>query len=247
MEKSILVTIITVSYNSEKTISNTIESVLMQTYKNIEYIIIDGASIDKTVNIANSYQNKFSDKGIGYIVISKPDKGMYDALNIGVKQAKGLIIGSINSDDWYELDAVENVVKTYNETQFDMFYADLRVIKPSGNVIKHSKKSRIISSRYWNHPTTFITKDIYNKYQYKLESMYDDFDLMVRIRQNGHNVVVGNNIIANFRFGGMSTKKNIKETRERIKIRYNIYRNNGLSRMYILECILVEAAKYFMA
>jgi glycosyltransferase involved in cell wall biosynthesis len=244
MQHDILVTILTVSYNSEKTVSHTIESVLNQSYKNIEYILVDGDSKDKSVEVANNYKKKFSDKGIDYTVISEPDNGMYDALNKGIKKAKGLIIGSINSDDWYELDAVENVVKTYIETQFDMFYADVRLIKPNGNIIKHSKKSCIISSRYWNHPTTFITKEMYNKYQYSLYSGYDDFDLMVRIHKNNHRIIVKNIVIANFIYGGISTKITLNDVFNRIKGRYNVYRNNNLSRLYLFECILVEVAKF---
>jgi glycosyltransferase involved in cell wall biosynthesis len=238
------ISIITVCYNSAPTIRDTFNSVLNQTYSNIEYIVVDGNSSDGTLSVIKEYEPIFNGR---MRWISEKDNGLYDAMNKGIRMATGEIIGSINSDDWYELDAIENVVKIYIEAGFDMFYADLRIIKHTGNIIKHSKKSHIISSRYWNHPTTFITKDIYNKYQYKLESIYDDFDLMVRIRQNGHNIVVRNIMIANFRFGGISTQKNIKDTVARIKIRYQIYRSNKLSRMYIFECVLVEFVKYFMA
>jgi glycosyltransferase involved in cell wall biosynthesis len=221
--------------------------VLNQTYNNIEYIIIDGCSNDKTVDVIKSYKNEFLNKGIEYKLFLEPANGMYHALNKGIKIASGLIIGSINSDDWYEPNAVEIVVNTYRETKFDMFYADLRIIKSTGNIIKHSKKRDVISSRYWNHPTTFITREIYSQYQYKMKSLYDDFDLMIRIRRNSHNVVIRNVVIANFRFGGMSTEKKIRAVIERIKIRYKIYRDNDLSRFYIFECVLVEFVKYFTA
>lgn len=247
MQNNILVTIITVAYNSEATIADTIESVLGQTYPHLEYIIIDGKSKDHTVAVCESYREKFEKKGIVYRIVSEPDKGMYDAINKGTRLARGMIIGSINSDDWYEANAVETVVRTYEETKFDMFYADLRIIKPTGNVIKHSKKRRLVCSRDWNHPTTFLTKEMYNKYQYKLESMYDDFDLMIRIRKNGHRVVIRNEVLANFRFGGMSTTKNVKETMDRIKVRYRIYRNNGYSRFYMLECLFSEGVKFLLA
>lgn len=245
--EEILVTILTVAFNSEKTIADTIESVLGQTYGRIEYIIIDGCSVDRTVEIAESYRERFLKRGMEYRIISEPDQGMYDAINKGTRLAKGKIIGNINSDDWYEPIAVETVVKTYQETPFDMFYADLRVVKPGGDVVKHSKKKRVVRSRDWNHPTTFITKEMYGKYHYKLESMYDDFDLMIRIRKNGHRVVIKNVVLANFRFGGMSTKKTLKEAAARMKIRYRIYRNNGYSRLYLLECVFIEGVKYLAA
>ena len=131
MQANIKVSIITVTLNSEKTIAKTIESVLSQTYTNLEYIIIDGLSNDSTINIAESYRPKFQAKGISYQIVSEPDRGMYDALNKGIKLASGLIIGSINSDDWYEPIAVETVVETYKKRPFEMFYADLRIIDRS--------------------------------------------------------------------------------------------------------------------
>lgn len=242
-----MVTLLTVAYNSEKTISKTIESVLAQTSSNFEYIIIDGNSSDDTVEIAQQYIPSFVKKGIQYRIISEQDKGMYDAINKGTRLATGKIIGSINSDDWLEPIAVQTVIETYYKEPFDMFYADLRIIKPSGEMIKHARLRNYITSRDWNHPTTFITKELYNKYQYKLESMYDDFDLMVRIKKNGCNVVIKNIVLANFRFGGMSTKKSISETLKRIKIRYIIYRNNGCTRLYFFECFLIETVKLLSA
>ena len=107
-----LVTIITVAYNSEKTIAKTLESVLNQTYSDIEYIIVDGASSDGTVKVAKSFVDKFAEKeGRILKIISEPDKGMYDALNKGAGMASGEIVGQVNADDWYEPDAVEKMVK----------------------------------------------------------------------------------------------------------------------------------------
>ena len=109
-----LVTILTVSYNAEKTIQRTIESVLNQTYQNIEYIIIDGKSKDKTVEVAKRYQKVFDDTpGRRLIIISEPDEGMYDGLNKGARIAHGELIGQINADDWYESDAVETMAGLY--------------------------------------------------------------------------------------------------------------------------------------
>jgi len=245
MQANIKVSIITVTLNSEKTIAKTIESVLSQTYTNLEYIIIDGLSNDSTINIAESYRPKFQAKGISYQIVSEPDRGMYDALNKGIKLASGLIIGSINSDDWYEPIAVETVVETYKKRPFEMFYADLRIIDRSKEWVKKAKLKRIISSRYWNHPTTFITKELYDKYQYSLESGYDDFDLMLRIRKDKRNRVVTNStVIANFRSGGLSTRASFGESIRKIKQRYRVYSKNGMSRYYLLDCIMVELLKF---
>ena len=113
LSDQLLVSIITVSFNGEDTIARTIESVLGQTYQNIEYILIDGASTDRTVEIAESFRPRFEEKNMPFTVISEPDKGMYDALNKGTRAAHGELVGQINSDDWYEPDAVETMVNLY--------------------------------------------------------------------------------------------------------------------------------------
>ena len=245
--KPILVTITTAAYNSEKTIRRTIESVLGQTYTNIEYIIIDGMSKDNTVNIANEYKERFKNKGISYKIISEKDKGMYDALNKGIDMAKGEIVGNINSDDWYEEDAIEKVVKLYNTNKFDLLYADLRLVYNDGRTsIKHSRDSRIATSRAWNHPTQFGTKELYKKEKYKLESMYDDFDLLLRVKKAGYKIVILNEVLANFTMDGMSHERKIKKSASRFRARYRIYRNNGYSRLYVIECFAIEAAKLLL-
>ena len=242
------ITIVTVSYNSEKTIKDTIESVLNQTYNNIEYIIVDGKSEDNTVAIAESYKEEFRKKGMEFKIISEKDSGIYDAMNKGARLATGKFIAMLNSDDWYEPNAVETVVKAYDEEPFDMFYADIRLIKEDGSsIIKHSKYDKIATSRHWNHPTSFISKDIYNKMQYKCEGIHDDFDLLLRIKKAGKKIVIKNVVIANFRVGGVSNDKSFKKCRERFLNRYHIYRSNGYSRLYVIECLAIEAAKFILS
>ncbi len=100
------ISIITPCLNSEKTIRDTMESVLHQTYKNIEYIIVDGGSEDRTLEIIHEYEHLFNGR-LKYI--SEKDNGIYDAMNKGIRQSKGKLIGIIGSDDYYETDAVEKV------------------------------------------------------------------------------------------------------------------------------------------
>lgn len=243
-----LVSIITVCFNSEKTIAKTIESVLNQSYDNIEYIIIDGKSSDNTLEVVKKFEDAFQKKEIVLTVISESDAGIYDAMNKGINLSSGEIIGIINSDDWYETDAVSQMIEVYNKNRFDVFYADLRIHKPSGLLIKHAKNKKFVSTRHWNHPTTFVTKEIYREFKYSLDrGIYADWDFILRLRKNRKKIVVLNKIIANFEFGGISSKKSILHTINRIKLRYSIYRNNGYSRFYIFDCILVEFAKYLAA
>jgi len=240
-----LISIITVCFNSEMTIRNTIESVLNQTHGDVEYIIVDGASKDKTVEIANGYRQAFADKNYRYRIVSEKDNGIYDAMNKGIRMATGDIVGIINSDDWYELDALETVAKTYSETPFDMFYADIRILRQNGgSFIKHSRHDRFPSSRHWNHPTTFITKKTYDECGlYACKGIYDDYDLILRIRRAGKKIVIVNKVLANFRTGGASNKKNLKDFITRVKARYQYYHGNGYSSLYIVECLATEVAK----
>ena len=101
------VSIITTTYNDSAALKKTIEQIKAQDYPNIEYIIVDGASSDNTAEVAKSFVPEFVKRGINYIIISEPDKGMYDALNKGAQRANGDIVGQINADDWYESDALE--------------------------------------------------------------------------------------------------------------------------------------------
>ena len=123
MQKT-LVSIITVCWNSEKYIRDTIESVLNQTYKNIQYIIIDGKSTDKTLSIIDEYKERFGDR---LTLVSEKDSGIYNAMNKGLALVKGELVGIINSDDYYELDAVEKMVEQYKLHGSGVYYGYCKV------------------------------------------------------------------------------------------------------------------------
>ncbi len=244
-----LVTVITVSYNSRNTIRDTIESVLHQTYPFVEYLIIDGLSTDGTVEIAESYREAFARRGFSYRIVSEKDEGIYQAMNKGVSMAKGDLIGLLNSDDWYEENAAACAAAVYRKTHYDMMYANLRMVKRDGTVfIKKSRyRKHYITTREWNHPTTFITREMYGIYQYACKGNADDLDLMLRIRKDGRKVVVVPKVLANYRLGGSSNQKQPKVVWKRFLSKYGAYRDNGYSRWYLLECILMEGGKLFLA
>lgn len=242
-----LVSIITVSFNSEKTIEDTFNSILNQTYKSIEYIIIDGNSKDKTIDIIKKYENKFIRRGISFKWISEKDNGIYDAMNKGIDLAKGEIIGLLNSDDWFEKDTLEKVTREYRKSNFDVFYADIKIVMKNRSFIKKSKLSKNVTSRYWNHPTTFVRNSVYKKYKFKCESIHDDLDFLLKIRKNKNlKIVVLNEVLANFRFGGVSNKKSLKNMFWNIKNKNRIYRENGYSPFYFLENTTMEILKYIL-
>lgn len=242
-----LVSIISVAYNSGTTIARTIESVLHQTYPDIEYIIIDGASKDNTVTVARSYQKQFEDTpGRSLTILSEPDKGMYDALNKGIRLAHGEIIGNINTDDWYEPDAVQKMADFYEKEKHDVAWGDLRIIKDSRTLIKKAQLGKFWTTTGWCHPSMFATREILMEYPYACETMYDDFDFITRVHLANKKICILHEVIANFTFGGMSTQKSLKEVKKRIDITYGIYKKHGMSKFYYWHRVFFELAKYIL-
>ena len=241
-----LISVITVTLNSEKTVAKAIESVLNQTYDRVEYIIMDGGSTDSTVQIAEEYKERFAAKGYELKIVSESDRGMYDALNKGVALANGDVIGQINSDDWYEPIALETVANKFMDDPFDLFWSDLRILKKTGNIIKKARIRKVVSTKDWNHPTTFIRAEVYKNNPYSLISMYDDFELILRLRKQGVKMAVENKVLANFVFGGMSTQKDFKDTMRRIKLSCNNYKINGYGLPYFIDRVVIEMAKFIL-
>ncbi|MBO6089806.1 MAG: glycosyltransferase [Lachnospiraceae bacterium] len=243
------VSIITICFNSEAVIKKTIESVLNQTYTDVEYLIIDGASKDKTVEIAESYRNSFEEKGIDYKIFSEPDKGIYDAMNKGIAKATGELVGLINSGDFYEPQMIETAVKAYEEKPYDIFYGDINLIKDNGQIIvKKSKYDKLPTSRHWNHPTMVVRKAYYDKIgTYKCEGIHDDFEFFLRARKKNARITIKNVTLANFMTGGASNKKSFKQCKKRCKDRYKAYRDNGYGIWSWFECVGIEIAKYILS
>lgn len=203
------ITIITVCYNSGKTIKDTIESVLAQNYKNFEYIIIDGKSKDNTVDIIKSYEPKFNGK---MKWISEKDKGIYDAMNKGVKLASGDIIGLINADDILATpNAFQIIVDTFKNENCDGTYFNLRVLDENmKKVIRvfNPKKGNYKLGWYPPHPTLYLKKDVYDKIglyslDYKIAA---DYDLMIRVMKDSDiKLSYIKEVLVYMRGGGVST------------------------------------------
>lgn len=244
-----LVSVITICFNSEYVIRKTIESVLAQNYHEIEYLIIDGASKDKTVAIAEEYREAFQKKGFSYSVFSEPDRGIYDAMNKGIRKSTGKLIGMINSGDWYEPDAVQTAVDAFHKDRYDLFYADINLIKGNGKkIVKHSRMDRFPTSRHWNHPTMFVMRETYDELGlYRGEGIHDDFEFFLRARRANKKITIVNKTIANFVTGGASNDKSFAKCKKRCLDRYRDYRLNGYSRLAILECVGIEAAKFILS
>lgn len=238
--------VITVVYNAESVLKKTIESVLNQIQKPFEYIIIDGASLDNTLNIAKSFEHKFIEKGIKFVLVSEKDTGIYNAMNKGIDIAQGDFISFLNAGDWYELDALKNIKEFYEEDPFELTYGGLHYINPDGSVInKMSKIDKFwISSRNWNHPSMFLKRELYQKYRFNENfHVYADFDLYLKLRRANVKVRVINKIITNFVADGLSTNTCFDVVILRAKEKYRSYCNNKYNKIYLLESYGWEICK----
>jgi glycosyltransferase involved in cell wall biosynthesis len=196
-----LVTIVTVVYNNALHLEQTIESVLGQTYSNIEYLIIDGGSTDGTIGIIERY-----DYRIAYWV-SEADNGISDAFNKGIAASHGEIIGILNSDDWYEEDAVACAVEAMGNRGADIVYGMLRTwdsdLKSEEVSADHELLEREMSL---NHPAVFATRAAYEKVGlYRTDFRYAmDYEWLLRAKKTGLTFISIDKCLANMRVEGIS-------------------------------------------
>lgn len=183
------ISILTATYNSNKTLKYTIGSVLNQSYKEYEYIVVDGASKDGTLDVVKAYEPNFERK-LKYI--SEADRGIYDAMNKGINMSTGDVVGILNSDDFFTSDdVIAKVVEAFAaDDSIDAVYGDIHFVKDENL----NKCTRYFSSRYFRpwmlrfgfmpaHPSFYCKKSVFEKYglydlQYRTSS---DFEMMVRL------------------------------------------------------------------
>jgi len=237
------ISIITATYNSEKTIKETLDSVLKQTYNEYEHIIVDGLSKDTTMEIVKQYEPKYNGK-LRYI--SEKDTGLYDAMNKGINMATGDIIGILNSDDIYANEKVlERIISVFKNKKCDGTY---------GKLIFMDEETMSIPQRIWNspkgkykygwhpaHPTLYLKKEVYNKIgQFNLNyKICADYDFMIRMMKD-ENVKLENidEYIVYMRVGGASTNglkgyiKNLKEANIVLK-------NNNIKYPYLVNILRI--------
>lgn len=206
------ISLITVSYNSVQTIRSTISSVLSQDYPDVEYIVIDGGSLDGTVTIIEEYRGQISR------VVSEPDKGMYDAMNKGIQLATGDVIGILNSDDVYEGEGVlSNIAQTFIKNPgVDLVFGDV-VLTKADSLLTIVRYYRCIRFKLWKlrigwmmppHPATFVRREVYRNYGlYSLDyQIAADFEMFIRwLLIHKLKYLSLNRILVRMRMGGAST------------------------------------------
>ena len=206
-KENIKFSIITVCLNSVRTIEQSILSVLEQTYKNIEYIIVDGQSVDGTLDIIKKYKEQIA------VCVSEPDGGLYDAMNKGIRMATGDIVGILNSDDRYDIRTVEKVAQLFQEEHVDVVYGDEMLIYENGYTQRRvtGALEEITYRMNISHPTVFVKRSIYEKYgsfdtRYKIAA---DYDFLLRIYNQGVVMRECSGILAYFRMDGFSAQNGI--------------------------------------
>lgn len=226
------ISIITIAFNSAETIEYTIQSVLKQTYSDVEYVVIDGASTDGTMAVVNRYRNNFA------TVISEKDNGIYEAMNKGVQHSTGDIIGILNSDDFYaDENVLSEVAEKFRTTHCDALYADLVYVdrNDENRIIRTWRAGRYTRGKFrrgWMppHPTFFVRKKCYDDfglYNLQLRSAAD-YELMLRFIHR-HNISVDYlpRVITKMRTGGQSNVSLQNRLRANIEDRM-AWKINGL-------------------
>lgn len=243
------ISVITVTYNSAKTVKDTIQSVLDQKYVDYEYLVVDGGSKDNTVEIIKEYEPKFRGR---MKWVSEKDKGMYDGINKGIRMATGDVVGIINSDDFYHRTDIFDIINNAFEEDKNVqaIYGDVRFVNPDNL----DKTVRYYSSKHWKpwrfrfgfmpaHPTFFTYKENFEKYGYYQYDYHIAADYELLIRHLYTNKVPAKYVPVDFmkmRTGGRSTngwKANILLNKEIVRA----CKENG-----IWTCMPLLFLKYFI-
>lgn len=226
------VSIITICFNSERTIRETIDSVLAQSYSDIEYIVVDGQSTDNTLQIVESYGDRIAK------IVSEKDDGIYDAMNKGLALTTGDIIGFINADDVIDSNqCIERIVETFQRQNCQVVYGDKIYVDPddTSKVVRYWKVGAYKRENYrkgWMTPhlSTYIAKNLYDEFgNFRTDfQIAADYELMLRfIYKNNAKVCYLPMTIAKMRAGGISNSSLSNVFRSNLEV-YKSWQVNGL-------------------
>lgn len=233
-----LISIITVVYNNEEFIEHCIKSVVSQEYQNLEYIVIDGGSTDRTLRIIKKYQDKID------ILISEKDNGIYDAFNKGIKKCKGDYIGFLNSDDYFSSSkSVSLISSAFKKNTVDVIFSNIKIIERHKNY-----QIRNINSKNFNlfkfrlgiappHPTFYCSKKMYLKSGPYLTNylVSADYEMMLRILYKQKASYAHLNVITIImRSGGISNKSFYTQIKQNFEILEAAKKNDLYTNIFFL-------------
>lgn len=232
------ISLITVIFNNAETLKATIDSVVKQSYSNIEYIIVDGVSTDGSLDIINQHKDKIT------TFISEPDKGLYDALNKGIRLATGDVVGFIHADDLYASDRIiAQVAKAFEVTGADAVYGDLYYVQKDNpdKIIRYWKSNPFqysLLKKGWMppHPTFFVKRELYHRYgmfdtRYRIAA---DYDLMLRfLGKYRITATYVPEVFIRMRMGGVSNRS-LKNIVCKMKEDYSAITRNDVGNLFTL-------------
>lgn len=237
------ISIITVCFNSEKFIEETINSVLSQDYENLQYIIIDGGSNDKTMDIVQKYKSQIS------TIVSEPDKGISDAFNKGIRYAEGDLIGIVNSDDILLPNALKKLAEHYEQGKYDIYRGNLIIWNSeSGNKYKEIPSMSFSTTPVFisvAHESSFVTSEAYKKYGlYDINLHYTmDLDFFIRAYKKGAIFKQINEDFTMFRIGGATSTSMWKKQKDYIKMSKNNNASSLHAYSYYTVLLLIDICK----
>jgi glycosyltransferase len=223
------ISVITICFNNEADIRSTLESVVNQTYPDIEYIIVDGASTDNTLKIVDEYKDKIAK------IISEPDNGLYDAINKGIRNATGDVVGLIHAGDkLYDNTVIAKIAKHFEENDMDALYGHSQIINNRNEVIRINRSPKFSKSLFrkgWipSHQSFYAKRELFQEYglynlKYRIAA---DYELLLRFMYfNNAKVSLLDEFIVRFSLGGTSTK-GIKNIWQQNKECWNAWKDNG--------------------
>ena len=215
--------IITVTYNAGKVLEDTIQSVVFQTYRNVEYIIVDGGSTDNTLDVVHKYQERISK------VISEPDKGLYDAMNKGIRMATGDYLCFLNAgDELHENETLQKIVYTLKGKELpDVIYGETAIVDEEGHFL-HMRRLSTPEHLHWKsfkegmlvcHQAFFARRELALANPYDLRYRFSaDFDWCIRIMKQSKNLHNTHLTLIDYLNEGMTTQNHKASLKERFRI-----------------------------
>lgn len=215
MNSEPLISIVTVCLNAVGHIEKCINSVINQTYTNIEYIVIDGGSTDGTLDIIKKYEDRITHW------ISERDRGIYDAMNKGISMCKGVFVGLLSSDDYYAGDAVQKIVETINsDNSVDVIHGNHISTCTSSNFNAKYVDGDLLKHMTMSHPTCFIRADVYKIYKYDISyKIAADYDLLIKLMKVGKKFKDIDHVITYVSPYGVSSQPSMSTVIEKFNIR----------------------------